>query len=239
MSRSWKAEINVGLCPDRLVLASQHAPFHTGGQPLEALEELATETKLCVVLSNHFVRYAVLQWSSALTSESDWTSFAEHSFASVYGDTAREWRIRVSDAGAGKPRVACAIDAGLLARLAAIPAVVSIQPYLMAAFNARRRSVRERSFWFVVQESGRLTFALVAEGKWKLVRNRQASELWPQFLGDLLEREAAAADGAHCDCVGLCSETPLTSSIGRYRVLDLTLPRGSPLESRPLAMALN
>lgn len=240
MSRLWKAELSLGLCPDRIVFADERGSLNMTGEPLEALKELAAGRKLRVVLSNHFVRYAVLPWSSALTSEKDWTLFGEHSFASVYGDTALRWSVRVSNAGAGKPRIACAIDTELLVRLAHLPNVVSIQPYLMAAFNARRRSLRDRSFWFVVQESGRLTLALVAGGKWKLVRNRQASEHWPQLLADLLEREAAAAEEAQCDSVALCAETPVASSIiGRYRVLDLTLPPGFSLESRPLAMALN
>lgn len=239
MSHLRKAELNIGLCPDRLVIGAQPTALVAPGDPLVALKEVTLGRKSRVVLSNHFVRYAVLPWSSALTSDKDWTSFAEHSFASVYGDAAVGWSVRVSDAGRGKPRIACAIDGELLARLTAMPDVVSIQPYLMAAFNARRRSLRERSFWFVVQESGRLTLALVAGGRWKLVRNRQASEHWSEFLADLLEREAAAAEDADCDSVALCAETPVGCTLGRYRVRDVTLPPGTRLASRSLAMALN
>lgn len=238
MSRLWKADLTVGLCPDRLVVGPRTAQ-PVAGEPLEALQELAAKRKLRVIVSNHFVRYAVLQWSSALTSEEEWQSFAQHSFASVYGDDARQWSIRVSAAGRGKPRVACAIDGTLLARLAGMPNVDSIEPHLMAAFNARRRALDERSFWFVVQESGRLTLALVACGKWKVVRNRQAPEHWPRYLSDLLEREGAAAEEAACDRVMLCAETPVPSNIGRFRIRDLTLPPGAGAESRQYAMAFN
>lgn len=237
MSLLRKGERIVGLCPDRLVLGP-HASVPSAGEPLDALSELAARAKLRVVVSNHFVRYAVLQWSSALASRAEWQSFAEHSFASVYGDTAREWSVRVSGARPGKPRVACALDATLLARLTGMPNVVSIQPHLMAAFNARRRILRERSFWFVVQENGRLTLALVVDGRWKLVRNRQAPDSWRGYLSDLLEREAAT-EGCDCDVVALCAETPAPSRIGRYEVRDLTLPVGAPPELRQHAMAFN
>lgn len=237
MSPFRNGEHIVGLCADRLILgpgmAAPEAP-----EPLDALKEIAASARLRVVLSNHFVRYTVLAWSDAVGSQAEWQSFAEHSFASIYGEVAQEWSVRVSGGKRGKARVACAIDTALLGRLVALPNVVSIQPHFMAAFNARRRALRERSFWFVVHESGRLTLALVQSGEWKLVRNRHACDPWIEYLDDLLERERAAEESA-CEVVALCADTPPPLSIGRYRVRDLTLAPGMPAELRQQAMALN
>src|SRR6185503_1696378 len=115
-------------------------------------------------------------------------------------------RIRVSAARAREPRVASAVDAALLEALGTVPQVVSVQPYLMAAFNARRRALGTERAWFVLQEPGRLTLALIAEERWQLVRTRQAGATWREELADLLERESASAGDGECDAAWVCAE---------------------------------
>jgi hypothetical protein len=95
------------------------------------------------------------------------------------------------------------------------------------------------SLWFVLQERGRVTLGLIAGGKWKLIRNRQAAGNWRESLADLLDREAAACADTNTDCAALCAEDEPPQRVGRYRVLDLTLPRNADPGTRPIRMALN
>lgn len=231
----WRDELRVGLCPERLVLASAIQP--TQGDPVASLKKLVGRRPVHVVLSSHYVRYAVLAWSSALRSRDDWLDYARHIFTSTYGAAAMDWRLRVSGSGRA-PRVASAVDAALFESLRALPGLVSVQPYLMAAFNARRRAFGKGTRWLVLQESGRLTLALIADGLWAFVRTRQANGNWQDSLGDLLDRELASDGSPPCEQAVLCSEAEPPPQAGRYRIFDLTLPPGVKASARAHAMVL-
>lgn len=175
------------------------------GDSVNKLKNFPGETALEVILSNHFVRYAVLPWSSALSTERDWMAFAEHIFVSTYGGDTAPWRIRICDTGRRKARVASAAEASLLDSIAAIPRVVSIQPHLMSAFNAQHEEFDTDPGWFVVHEPGRLTLGLIANGEWKLLRNRAARADWQETLRDLIQRETTASGETACERVLLAS----------------------------------
>jgi hypothetical protein len=181
----------------RLRPARRRVGFHPGDSA-EDLRQLPGDEKLEVILSNHLVRYVVLPWSDALSTDDEWIAYAQHVFGTIYGAEAAAWRIRICDGGRGRSRVACAIDSGLFDSISAVERVVSIQPHLMSAFNARRSEFGEEPGWFVLHEPGRLTLGLVADGEWKLLRNRQAAADWRDSLGDLLRRETAAGGLADC-----------------------------------------
>jgi hypothetical protein len=188
----------------RLRPARQRVGF-SPGDTADSLRRIPGRAKIEVVLSNHLVRYAVLPWSSALSSEDEWLAYARHAFTATYGSDVAGWRIRLCESGRRKTRVACAADAVLLDSLAGVERVVSIQPHLMAAFNARRGEFGKEPGWFVLHEPGRLTLGLVAEGEWKLLRNRRAREDWRESLDDLLHRETAASGEAACGRIVLSS----------------------------------
>jgi hypothetical protein len=133
--------------------------------------------------------------------------------------------------------VASAVEATLIDSLKSLPSVASVRPYLMAAFNARRERFSGRA-WFVLQEPGRLTFALVEEGGWKLIRSRRAPEPWTEVLGDLLDREIAADASLECDTALVFAESEAPSSLGRYAVSDITLAKGAISAARACAMVL-
>ena len=251
MSPLWKDELRVGLCPGRLVIARYRrglarrliecAIVPVGADPIQALAAVADKADVTVVLSNHYVRYGVLPWAARLHSNEEWLAYAHHHFSTTYGAASAGWRLGVSAARRGTPRIACAIDADLFERLRGSGSVRSVEPYLMAAFNARRRAVSTPA-WFVVQEPGRLTLGLAGSNGWSLVRNRRAAPDWPDSLADLLDRESAARSEATPADVALCCEDgvpDLPAHIGRYRVTDLSLPRGARLNSREAIMAFN
>jgi hypothetical protein len=237
VSPLWRSELRAGLCPDRLVLAG--AVHAVKQDPVAELRALAADRKLAVVLSNHFVRYAVLPWSRALPSELAWTAYAQHTFSSIYGPAATGWDIRVSRAGRSEARVASAVDTALLESLRSIPGIVSIEPYLMVAGNARRRTLGMQPGWFVLHEPGRLTLGLIENRCWKIVRCRQAREDWRDTLADVLDRELAAAGDLECEHAFVCSEQEVPAKLGRYRLTDVTLPRGASADARAYAMALH
>src|SRR6185503_3858996 len=69
--------------------------------------------------------------------------------------------------------------------------LVSVQPFLVAAFNRIRQTVGNGSCWIVVEEPGRLTLALIQRGAWLAIRSRRSDERWRVVLPEILERESA------------------------------------------------
>lgn len=225
MSPPWRSELRLGLCAARLVLPDGARPV--GEDAPAEIARLGTGRRVTVVLSSHFVRYALLPWSGALGSDEEWLALARHSFAATHGGAAEHWNCRVSPADHGEPRLASAIDASLLDALSG-PPVVSVQPYLMSAFNARRRALAGRAGWFVLHEPGRLTLALMRQGQWRSVRTRRVSSDWQQVLPNLLDRETALARETPCEDVFFYGEAAAPPRLGRYRVSDLTpVPRAT------------
>jgi len=210
-----------------------------GGDPVSALKAIADDCMLNVVLSNHFVRYAVIAGSAALKSRRDWDAYAQHVFGATYGSDAAHWHIRISATNVPHERVACAVDRELMEPLLALPRVRSIQPYLMSAFNARRAAFASGDAWLVIQEPLRLTIALVERGHWKLIRVRQAPKAWQSALPDVLDREAEICGAFGCARAILCSEDEAPPRVGRYEVLDLSLPRKAGTEPRSHVMTLH
>ncbi len=248
MSRLWRDELRVGLCPDRLVMARRargwrgqmsHIVQDVDADPVRELRMLGNGANVAIVLSNHFVRYAVLPWSSALKTEAEWAAYAQHTFVSTYGSDAANWQISLDRRSLGKGRVASAIDATLLGSVQELPGVVSVKPYLVSAFNARRRAFDGEPAWFIVQERGRVMVAFIAHGEWKLVRTRQTRGDWRDALSDLIDRERELVDAANCQRAFVYAEDEPPARAGRYQIMDITLPAGASRELRGHAMAFN
>jgi hypothetical protein len=201
-------------------------------------------TDVTVILSNHFVRYALLPWNAALKTHSEWLALARHRFGTVHGPLAEDWVIRITETGRECPRIASAIDRTLLTALerniSGRAALVSVQPYLMAAFNRLRALMGEASCWLVVEEPGRLTLALIENGVWRAIRTRRKDEFWRMTLSEILERESALlALEEPCTKVIVCTHIPFDAHIhGAYELRDLTVAPGAAASDRELAMAL-
>jgi hypothetical protein len=134
----------------------------------------------------------VLPWSAELVTASEEFDYARARFVQVFGEKARHWAIRTSDAPARVERLAAATDAALLDALtrtleASGLSLESCQPALMAQFNASRNRIGEDA-WLVSAEHGRLLVALVRNGRWRSVRARPLNGTAVP-LRDLLEQE--------------------------------------------------
>jgi hypothetical protein len=171
--------------------------------PLAALREFlarpaTTEGDLSVVLSNHFARFLIVPWNGEISNSEELQNYAAACFEDVYGEATATWEIRVSSEKTGKPRIACALDRGLINGLQEAVAgsklrLVSVQPYLMTAFNLLSRPFRESDFVFVLAEAGRACFVASSGNAWRAVRTTAAPDD-PELMAAFIEREVNLAD---------------------------------------------
>jgi hypothetical protein len=151
---------------------------------------LRRRTDVTVVLSNHFVRYAVLPEHDGAATPQEELALARFQFARIHGERAKGWEVRVCE------RLACAIDAAALESIrVAFPRagkarLVSVQPSLMAGYNRERRRIPREGAWLVLSEAERTCLARLAPQGWASVYNGRETD-----ADELLERERYRAAG--------------------------------------------
>jgi hypothetical protein len=198
VSRLWPERREVKLEP--LAATGGDEPWQGA---LGALKALRFERRcdVTVLLSNHFVRYALVPWSAALSGAAEEEAYVRHHFAKIHGERARSWALRASDAPHGAPRLASAVDRSLIDALKACfprggPArLVSVQPALMAVFNRARGAIPKSGAWLALAEPERACVALHAGGAWRAVHNAKGDWL------ALLERARLNVDANAPDLV--------------------------------------
>lgn len=275
MSLLWRNHLRIGLCPDRLIVAgycrslrqheahkdivptrgeaaldepgSDYARWHAAVEalPLALAQSDPQKLEVTVILSNHFVRYALLPWNAELKSEEEWQSLAHHRLGSVYGPNVEDWALQQSKTSPEGARVVCAADRPMLEALsqkisACGATLVSVQPYLMSAFNRVRTRIGNECCWLVLEERGRLTLVLFRRGSWQAIRSRRVDCSWTSQLPEILEREQAILGVEEpCTQAFVYSESEIDSwSAGTYRFVDLTLASDAAEGDRAFAMAL-
>jgi hypothetical protein len=169
---------------------------------IQALTELLARPEIgrgdaTVVLSNHFVQYVLLPWRAEVSRPSELAAYAGILFEETFGSEAGGREILIGRERAGSARIAAGVEATLLHGLRnAVAAsrlkLVSVQPYLCAAFDRARRSVGARDFMFVLAEPGRSCVMVATGGRWRSLRNT-AMTARPHELAHLIEREAQLA----------------------------------------------
>ncbi len=269
MSRLSRERVQIALSPQQVAMVKYASNWkgkqitlrrclpcaHTGQQPnwaaaLTSLREVLgppapARVPVTVILSNHFVRYLVLQWSAELVTRAEEAEYARARFMQVFGENARQWTIRASDGPRGLQRLAAATDRALLEALASTLeqaglALESCQPALMAQFNASRSRIGDNA-WIVCAEQKRLLIAWIRGGNWGSVRVRPLND--PEVkLRDVLDQErmllsaaqpgykvfVAASEGVAIDPQDLKPERLDAGGIGASR---------KPADSYALAMA--
>lgn len=215
MSRLLRDRFTAVLGPDRVVLARSagwgRAPqlqaeaecvAPTAKAAIAALAELLSRPDtgrgaLTVVLSNHFVQYVLLPWRAEVSRPSELATYAALLFDETFGNEAGGREILIGRERAGSARIAAGIDSTLLHGLRGAVAasglkLVSVQPYLCAAYDRMRRSVGSRDFMFVLAEPSRSCVMVASGGRWRSLRNT-ATRAQPHELAHLIEREAQLA----------------------------------------------
>ncbi|MGH8671143.1 MAG: hypothetical protein ACREUA_03770 [Burkholderiales bacterium] len=203
-----------------------------------------------VVLSNHFVRYLVIPWNEQVTSDVEHDAFVRHHFATVYGDVVADWEFRVSESGVGEPQLASAVDRALIGRLREVCAenklaLISVQPYLMAALNEWRRQIEGDSAWFLLAEPGRMCLALLKGNTWQCVHARRSAGALQDDVENCLNQELLMREASLTQSPVYCwapAHADLAARLGSRRTLHALALRarsGFALENGPAyAMAL-
>ena len=178
------------------------------GDPLEQLKDVDFgNARVTVELSNDLVRYALVPWSDALSTPAEEEAYVRHHFVKVHGERAKSWALRASEAAPGEPRLASAIDAPLVDALRKAfegkkAKLVSVQPALMARFNAARAALPGDGAWIVVAERERACVALHGARGWRSVQNARGP--WRAAL----ERERHRVEGEVPSLVLLAGDEP-------------------------------
>jgi hypothetical protein len=211
----WRDRLLVSLAPTsvswvrlsgvfRPRVVAKHAVAVSGEAALEpwqgavaVLQEEAERLRrerlaVTIVLSNHFVRYAVVPPLDRSARAVEALALARFHFSKIHGDRAAAWDVRLAPAAGGKPTLASAIDKALLDALKATfpprgrARLVSVQPYTMSAFNFWRSKVGREGAWLLLVEPGTACLAMIARNEWITVQNVRsgyaASENWPALL---------------------------------------------------------
>jgi hypothetical protein len=152
-----------------------------------------------LILSNHFVHYAIVPWRDELTGDEERMAFVRHCFAKIHGARAEGWVPRLSDTRYGAPAVAAAMEPALLEAIRQTAAdaslrLDSIEPFLAAAFNRSRTDMTGDTFWFVAAEKGRFCVAHIEGGQWRSLRCQRIGEEWTREMPLLLARERLLDD---------------------------------------------
>ncbi|HSD59422.1 MAG TPA: hypothetical protein VLC55_01030 [Burkholderiales bacterium] len=154
---------------------------------------------LWVVLSSHFARFMVIPWNDELASPEELQAYAAAVYENVFGEAASAaWDIRTSPERPGTQRIACAVDRALLEALDQAVAgtrvrLASVQPHLMACYNALAPNLRGRDFVFLVSEGDRASLLAAAASQWRAVRSAPAPD-HPAAIAALVEREINLSD---------------------------------------------
>jgi hypothetical protein len=225
VSRLFPDRILIGLAPDALslvrlqgalrprvgdkrTLACDPAP---GAEPwrgaLVTLSSLAAElgsinARVTVVLSNHFARYALVPGSEALSNAVEEDAFVRYCFAKIHGERSKDWDMRLSRAPAPAARIASAVDSALMQAIrgafaaGAKAKLVSVQPYLMSAFNRWRALFSGVRGWLLLVEPQRACLARFDNGRLNAVRGARGSFEDPEHWAELLDRERLLAGTA-------------------------------------------
>lgn len=233
----WRETLQVLMAPDHLeyrilpplglspsgigsVDCRTAATTETPWQPAcEALTTLVDDTirrplRIEIQLSDRFVRYQVLAWQPGLATRAEWRAYAEHGFAAIYGEAARQWQLRIELVPPGNPSLACAIDGTLVSTLRTLAAdrgsrLVGLRPRFVSLFS--RRNIQPRGHdqvWFGVAEERHLCLGAQLDKQWRALRNEPAPDGWHAALPGAIRRircelDAPAGNGILYLCGGL------------------------------------
>jgi len=205
VSPQWRDEIGIFLSPHKLALTRlargvrptlvgetgwvNEVPGDTDwGASLSALDALLAQPAwqravARVVISDHWVRYAIVPYAAALSGEAERKTHARHVLTSIYGDVVGNWSLSLSEGPPGAGQVVCALPANLLEELQLLllrhhTPMKSLQPQLVAAYNHWRGKLPDGGAWFVSMERGSLAAARLVRGGWDRVHSVRIGADW-------------------------------------------------------------
>jgi hypothetical protein len=121
-----------------------------------------SDARVRIVLADQWVRYCVVPWTDALSSNAERLAHARELMSGIFGAEMSDWTVSLSETPPGSPRLASALPMALLQALrdSALrhgQKLVSVQPQLIAAYNSWRHVLpAAAAAWFVTVEEGSL-----------------------------------------------------------------------------------
>jgi hypothetical protein len=209
VSPLWRDEVGAYLSPHRLCLVrmkrgvkpthvAEHEQRFEGARTdswAAALEAFAASlaqspwagTCTRVVIADHWARYAIVPWVAALNSAEERLAHGRQLLTSLYGEAVAGWDLRISEAPPQATRVVCAVPGELLAGVRAACAahgntLLSLQPQLVAAYEAWRHCLPQANAWFVSVEQGSLAAARLGRHGWDRVHGVRIGSDWMREL---------------------------------------------------------
>ena len=196
------------LWPNRLeVLLSAQGAAIVGWPAASSLDALLTavqvkpNTHLTVILSADFVKYQLLPAQQVSMNTAEKLAYAAAAYKEIYGAETDGWKIKLHDTGFKQASIAAAVEESILEKLQQVAQqhkikLVSVQPYLMAAYNSCKNQLGKLNAYFVVVESTKLLLLNIQAGQCKNLRISAINHNWQQDLKQLLAREAMLNDEA-------------------------------------------
>ncbi|MEY4375561.1 MAG: hypothetical protein RJB26_111, partial [Pseudomonadota bacterium] len=208
MSLPWRDEVGVYLSPRRLVMVRLQrglrprcvleACFPVEGATLAdwraAVDALAVRLAdpdwggagLRVAVADHWARQAVVPAVQGLERTAERMVYARHWLSQTYGELGDDWQLALGEGLPGRPFVASAIPAALLASLQEVAAgagvrLLSVQPQLVVAYERWRKRLPD-SGWLVTLDEGCLSAAQLAPHGWDRVQTVRIGEDWSAEL---------------------------------------------------------
>jgi hypothetical protein len=211
-----------------------------------ALREMrAQHAGVDVLLSDHFVRYALVTWNAGLVADAERLAFARLAFREIYGSLTDTWDLCLAEQPAGEASLAGAIDRGLLQALRDAvrgqgARLRSVSPSLSARINRHRIALKGADFCLASVEPGRLTLAFHNAEGWLSVRSRRLDGGVAEELPAMLKQEAAAGAVAEGGTLYLAGEDVtgiVTLRIPGWRLARLAEDAVRPIPAAPLVSA--
>lgn len=181
MLLSQHKELRVVLCPDksivvvlrnglrRKVISQAIVPATPASTSdwrpaMETLEQWLKDSDLekanvKILLSSSFIRFAMMPFSEDVSNYAERLAVVGLLFESIYGETAKQWKLTLDDEEFGEPCLAVAMDTALWDALNQMVAssplrIVSIQPYVASVLNAFINQIHDGESLLVVVENG-------------------------------------------------------------------------------------
>lgn len=228
MSPLWRDEVGIFIGPAKIALARMSRGMRpncvseletsldnvdsNAWQPAcDALSEqldnaLWHDANARIVISDHWVRYAILPWSAEISSEEERTAHAKLLLANIYGDLIEKWVICISNSRPLAPAFVSAMPRELLDRLDEIMRMhklrpISLQPNLIVSYNSWREHLPKDAAWFASVDDGSLATIHHTNGRCDRVTSLRISDNWAVELRRIRTTDRLSLSGSNDDPV--------------------------------------
>ena len=180
---------------------SPKTPWQVSLHALERLLERKSELprRIKIVVSNEFVRYALVPWTSESLSVAEREQLVRALLAQRYGEREKNWQIAIEPQRFEKPALAAAIDTDLVTAVHNLAKrhgvrLTSMVPALIESLNVYcNRIGKARAGWLIDASDERLASIAFVGGAWTQIANErrgEASSTLLDMLLPLLRRDA-------------------------------------------------